>query len=154
MHSYSGDCDCERCTRYPHQGFVKDKTIQEKPDAKLPPEIEMTARLHDLHKLTGDPDFDSMIASCIKILEVKGEDYTIGTKDRLHNFKTVAEFTGVTPEESLGIYLYKHMSSIFAYIKSGGKSQSEPIEGRIADVINYMLLFHKMVLERSRGNLK
>lgn len=104
--------------------------------------------------LTGDDDFDDVLFDCIKILEVKGEDYTIGTGDRLHNFKTVAEFTGLTPEQVLGVYFYKHVSAIFSFIKKGGKSESEPIEGRIADCINYMLLFHKMVRERNRGNLK
>lgn len=102
--------------------------------------------------LTGDADFDDILWKCIDILKVKGDDYTIGTGDRLHNFKTVAEFTSLTPEKTLGVYFYKHVSAIFAFIK-GGK-ESEPIEGRIADIINYMLLFYKMVLERRRGKLK
>ena len=106
------------------------------------------------HHLTGDEDFDELIMKCVEILKVKGADYTIGTGDRLHNFKTVAEFTGMTPEQTLGVYLYKHISAIFAFIKKGGATESEPIEGRIADVVNYMLLFHKMVQERKRGNLK
>jgi len=103
---------------------------------------------------TGDDDFDSLLQKCIEVLRVKGKDYTIGTGDRLHNFKTVGEFTGMTPEQSLGVYLYKHISAIFAYIKKGDQSESEPIEGRVTDVINYMLLFHKMIQERKRGNLK
>lgn len=105
-------------------------------------------------KLTGDNDFDEMLQKCIDILKVKGDDYTMGTGDRLHNFKTVAEFTGMTPEQVLGVYFYKHVSAVFSFIKSGGQSESEPIDGRISDCINYMLLFQKMVQERRRGNLK
>jgi hypothetical protein len=104
--------------------------------------------------LTGDQDMDVLFESCIKILGVKGKDYTIGTNDRLHNFKTVAEFTGQTPEQVLGTYFYKHVSAIFSFIKSGGQNESEPIEGRIADCVNYMLLFQKMVQARKRGELK
>lgn len=107
----------------------------------------------ELRRLTGDKDIDELLDKCIKILETKGDDYTIGTGDRLHNFKTVAEFTGMFPEQALGIYLYKHMSAVYAYIKTGKKNESEPIEGRIADVVNYMLLFYKMVQERKRGNM-
>ena len=106
------------------------------------------------HRYTGDQDFDSLIDQCVKLLEVKGEDYTIGTGDRLHNFKTVSSFMGMTPESVLGAYFYKHVAAVFAYIKSGGQNESEPIDGRIADCINYLLLFNKMVQERRRGNLK
>lgn len=116
--------------------------------------VTVTRKRLERENLTGDPDFDEVIKSCAKILEVKGEDYTIGTGDRLHNFKTVGEFTGMTPEQTLGVYFYKHVSAIFSYIKKGGKSESEPIEGRIADCVNYLLLFQKMVNARKRGELK
>ena len=112
-----------------------------------------TSGLKALTVLTQDEDFDSAIKECIKVLQVKGDDYTIGTGDRLHNFKSVASFTGMTPEQVLGVYFYKHISAIFAYIKNGKQSESEPIEGRIVDAINYMLLFNKMVQERKRGKL-
>lgn len=98
--------------------------------------------------MTGDRDFDDMLSKCVETLKVKGADYTIGMSDRLHNFRTAAEFTGLTKEQVLGTYLYKHVAAIFAYIK--GKTESEPIEGRICDVINYMLLFAKMVREQNR----
>jgi len=98
--------------------------------------------------LTGDEDFDSMLLKCIEVMRVKSVDYTIGTGDKLHNFKTVAAFMNTTPEQVLGVYLYKHISALYAYIKNGGQSESEPIDGRIADIINYMLLFNKMVNEK------
>jgi len=98
-------------------------------------------------ELTGDKDFDEVLTQCVKILSVKGKDYTIGMSDRLHNFRTCGEFTGLTPEQTLGVYLYKHIAAVFAYIK--GRTESEPIEGRICDIINYMLLFAKMVREKN-----
>jgi hypothetical protein len=54
---------------------------------------------------------------------------------------------GLTPKQALGVYLYKHMSAVFNYIKSNGQSESEPIQERIKDVINYMLLFALMIEE-------
>lgn len=95
--------------------------------------------------MTGDADFDSMLRECCSILEVKGEDYRIGSVDKLANFSRAAEMFGLTPEQVLGVYLYKHFAAVFNYIKSDGQSESEPIRGRIADVINYMLLLSKMV---------
>lgn len=103
-----------------------------------------------VQEITGDEDFDAMLHRCIKILGVKGRDYTIGNIDRLHNFRTVAAFADVTDYKALGVYFYKHVSAIFSFIKSGGQNESEPIEDRIADVINYMLLFHKMVVENRK----
>lgn len=101
--------------------------------------------------ITGDPDFDEILDKCCEILGVKGADYTIGNKDRLHNFRTVGNFCDLSPMQALGVYFYKHVSAIFAFIKNGGQSESEPIDGRIADVINYMLLFYKMVKEQKNG---
>lgn len=105
----------------------------------------------DVPKITGDPDMDAMLARCVKILKVKGDDYTVGNaeKDRLHNFRTVAGFTGLSMMEVFATYWYKHVSAIFAYVK--GQSESEPIEERIADAVNYLLLFSKIVAEEKRA---
>lgn len=102
---------------------------------------------------TGDADFDEMIAKCCEVLQVKGNDYTIGSSDRLANFRRAGEMFGVTKEQALAIYFYKHVAAIFSYVKNNGQTESEPIEERITDVINYMLLFYKMVKEE-KNNVK
>src|SRR3989344_1084174 len=43
---------------------------------------------------------------------------------------------------------------VCAFIKSGGQSESEPIEGRIADVINYCLLLWHMIETKRRDKVK
>jgi hypothetical protein len=97
--------------------------------------------------MTGDADMDAMLERCFKILKVKGDDYTMGNKaDRLHNFRTVASFTGLDMGAVWAVYFYKHVSAIFAFIK--GVGESEPIEERIADAINYLLLLSRLVAER------
>ena len=103
-------------------------------------------------EFTGDVDFDNILNKCVEILKVKGEDYTLGTGRRTHNFHTVAEFTGMTPEQVLGVYLYKHVSSLFSYIKSGGQRESEPIEERLCDIINYCLLCSKLISEKKQSS--
>lgn len=99
----------------------------------------------------GVPAFDEMLAKCRDILGLKGPDYTVGhTEDRLHNFRACSNFLGCSMEQVLAVFAYKHMAAIFAFIRAGGQSESEPIEGRIADVINYMLLFYA-ILKEKRG---
>ena len=100
--------------------------------------------------MTGDADFDATLEECFKVLGVKGQDYTVGSKDRLANFNRAAELLSMRPEQVLAVYWYKHVAAVLSYIKTGGQSESEPIEGRIADNINYMLLFGKMVAEKKR----
>jgi hypothetical protein len=101
--------------------------------------------------MTGDKDFDATLTECFRVLGAKGADYTVGSKDRLANFRTGAEFFGISPEQVLGVYLHKHVAAVFSYIKTGGQSESEPIEGRITDVINYCLLLSKLVAEKKRA---
>jgi hypothetical protein len=107
----------------------------------------LTSKEQEKVIFTGDDHFDEILRICIQILSTKGNDYSIGSIDRLHNFRTCSNFMGITPKEALGVYLYKHIAAIYTYIKNDGQSESEPIETRIADVINYMLLLYKMVKE-------
>lgn len=111
-------------------------------DAQAAPDLPAT--------FMNDPDFDACLRQCRDILGIKGTDYTIGSTDRLHNFRTVGEFTGLDPKATLGVYFYKHVAAIFAFIKDGQR-ESEPIEGRICDAINYLLLLSKMIAESKRG---
>ena len=98
--------------------------------------------------LFNDKDFDGMIEQCVGTMKVKGQDYTLGNVDRLYNFKKVAEFTGLTPQQVWSVYFAKHIFAIFNYVKSGGQCESEAIDGRIMDAINYLLFLHKMETEK------
>ena len=78
------------------------------------------------------------------ILENKGKDYTIGSEDRLDNFKRNAEHMGLKPKQVCYVYLSKHLDAIASYIKFG-KVESEPIEERIADARNYLFLLFALI---------
>lgn len=114
-----------------------------------------------LPHIEADRDFTEAVVSCDKLLTQKGHDYTQGASDkpdvdgydkgRLKNFYTTAEKKQTTPFMVLGILMDKHLSAIDTFIAKGGlQTESEPIEGRIHDAINYMLLLYKMVKYEKR----
>lgn len=65
----------------------------------------------------------------------KGRDYA-GDEDALSNFKEEARALLLTPEQIWHVYHAKHYSAVTAYCREG-KVESEPIEGRILDMILY-----------------
>ncbi len=80
----------------------------------------------------------------------KGADYTRHSDDRLSNFKRNAEALGLTPFQVWAVYFNKHIDAIMAFVKSG-KAESEAIEGRLDDAINYLYLFEGLVQEAKNG---
>lgn len=95
---------------------------------------------------TGDETIDDMLHDVISVLHDKGMDYTQGNlkTDRLHAFRTAAETLGLSMEEVWGVYYYKHHSALMRYLKDG-KTESEPVDGRIMDMIAYLLLLYKII---------
>lgn len=88
-----------------------------------------------------------LLATAKRIADAKRPAYTIGSDDVLANFKRIGDRCQMPPEKVLDIYLLKHLDSITAY-SDGEISQSEPIEERFADAINYLLLKYALLVER------
>ena len=76
----------------------------------------------------------------------KRKDYTRHDPDVLANFKRTARLSGLTPEGVLGVFLQKHLDAIYSYIKAG-HAESEPIQGRLDDAANYLLLLGALIEE-------
>jgi hypothetical protein len=76
--------------------------------------------------------------ACLKVREEKGRDYTRGDRDPLANFYGVSGVLGVPPLTVWGVYVLKHVYAIQSYL--AGLGESEPIEGRLCDVIVYAAL--------------
>ena len=89
------------------------------------------------------------IDKCFDIMKTKGRDYS-SKDDRFKSIKNLSERTGIPVEKCFGILLLKNIDAIFTWIKEG-KLHSEPIEERIADTINYLLLIEGWIHEQ--GNL-
>ena len=113
------------------------------------PKPEEELRLADV--LTGDPEIDALYRDCIKCFAEKGAEYTVGSKDRLANFRGVATDVDVPMEKVWYTFFNKHLRALQSYIKNGCTVKSnEPIQSRIMDLIVYLTLFHKMSLEIER----
>ena len=91
---------------------------------------------------------DSTFKECLEILKKKGEDYTVGSSDALANFKKAGEAIELEPTKIWYIFANKHWQAITNYVRTGGQSESEPIEERIKDMLNYLLLLKGLIQEK------
>lgn len=100
-------------------------------------------------------EFDKLVEQtfedCRDLLVGKGGEYA-GSEDRLSNFKRGAALTGSTPLQVAMIYLSKHYDSLSTFVRKDAAGQAqrltEPIEGRLDDIINYCVLIKGLVRER------
>jgi hypothetical protein len=90
--------------------------------------------------------FEGLIEECRKVLLEKGYDYTVDSPDKLANFMRTAERNGVSPLVVANIFFQKHTDSLDTYVKTGAVA-SEPIRGRIIDIINYAALIYALIEE-------
>lgn len=82
-----------------------------------------------------------------QLLEAKGREYTMSSPDKHENFKQIAAMLGITPEQACAAYLLKHIFSIVNYVKIGKTCSNEPIQGRIHDARNYLLLLGSLLID-------
>ena len=82
----------------------------------------------------------------LELSDKKRIEYTEGNQDEnvLWNFEKIAKKLGLSPMQVLSVYLNKHLSSLQNYFKDGKEHSSERIEGRVSDIINYLLLMLAM----------
>lgn len=95
---------------------------------------------------------EAFISDTFRLSDNKRIEYTEGNQNDnvLWNFDNISNNLGIKPIEVLSVYLSKHISSLFSYFKTK-KTYSEPIEERIKDIINYLLLMVAMI-ERDKKN--
>lgn len=101
-----------------------------------------------------DKVFQEAIAQANNLLATKGVEYTgPQTQDRLANFKRGATLTGCTPLQVAFVYASKHYDAISTFVQNDAKGTqqvlSEPIEGRLHDLMNYCILMLAIVQEAS-----
>ena len=95
-----------------------------------------------------------LFAECLEISEAKGKDYS-GTEDALANFKRGAERLGMTPFQVWAVYFSKHIDSVMNSIKVNPKYpqvESEPIRGRIIDIIVYATCLEALMQDEKGRN--
>lgn len=94
---------------------------------------------------------DDLLVKCMDIMKTKGEAYS-GVEDKLGNFKRCAKLAGVDIKKAWYIYFVKHFDALSSYIR-GEYKDSEPIQGRIQDLINYLFLLYAILEEQQSNNL-
>lgn len=88
---------------------------------------------------------DKLFLDCMEIMKSKGVAYS-GLDDKLGNFKRVAKSLALTPQQVWYVYFAKHLDALSAFLR-GEYNDSEPIGGRIKDLINYLFLLHALLNE-------
>lgn len=81
-----------------------------------------------------------------KIMELsrtKGVEYANSDVDANNNFKEIASKLGLDEKIVLWVYATKHFQAITSYMKNG-ETLSEPIDGRIHDLILYLFILLSM----------
>lgn len=89
---------------------------------------------------------DNDFATIKGLNSTKGADYS-GNDDALLNFKRAAANIGLTPEQVWSVYATKHWDAIMTFVREGDV-KSEPVEGRIHDVILYCFLLLGLIREK------
>ena len=84
----------------------------------------------------------------------KGGEYS-GDSDRLANFRRNAERLGIDKETVWAVYAAKHWDALMQYIQDERaefeRPRMESIDGRIDDLLVYLLLFKAMLVEKRRN---
>ncbi len=98
-----------------------------------------------------DKDFKALRDECCseryELADAKSKEYA-DDFDRLSNFKRLGSMSGATPEQTLLIYMVKHIDSISTFIKKGCVDEgTESIIGRIYDSQNYLDLLIGLLKE-------
>lgn len=82
----------------------------------------------------------------IKATSKDGQKEYALSVDAFDNFNRLSVELGISREQVLLVYFSKHRDGVISYIK-GHKSQREPVQGRIKDMIVYLFLLWGMVEE-------
>ncbi len=92
---------------------------------------------------------EELLPKCREIRTSKGVAYS-GIEDKLGNFKRCAKLANVPIETAWMVYFVKHFDALCSYIR-GEYVDSEPIDGRIMDMINYLFLLYAIIKEKKDG---
>lgn len=85
---------------------------------------------------------------CKNLTDTKNKDYTKGNEDFLAFFKESGVDLDIPELKATGLMMKKHINAVYAYIKNEGSHESEPIEERIADAVNYLTFILALIKEK------
>jgi hypothetical protein len=84
--------------------------------------------------------------------EAGQKEYAGGGDNAFGNFERLQAEVDVDKKKVLWIYAMKHKDGIAAFLR-GHNSQREPVEGRINDLIVYLILLRAMIEEDKKSEV-
>jgi hypothetical protein len=81
-----------------------------------------------------------------RLRDTKGQEYIRHEADQVANFKRIAAGLGVSPLLVWAVYAHKHWDAIISFLNTGTEG-SEPITGRLDDLINYLHLLEALLVD-------
>lgn len=145
------EIEAERAACSPTFPSMVEKATQVRQDARLeayrvrdePTKNDLQAYLE---QYMGDEVFAARFTDCIDMLRSKNKDYSQGEQkgDRIAAFRRIARDVDITMKQAWAVFCQKHWGAVMKFVKEG-TVESEPIDGRINDIINYMVLFGAIV---------
>lgn len=99
-----------------------------------------------LGRYLNDRVFAARFADCMEMIRKKNADYTQGTakRDRIAAFRRIGGDINVPMTKVWAIFAQKHWGAVMKFVKDG-QVESEPIDGRINDLINYFVLLGAII---------
>ena len=85
---------------------------------------------------------DAFIEDAFELSDAKRIEYCNGNEvhDVHTNFNVIGNRLGLAPMKVLSVYLNKHLESLQSWFRTRKEFSDEPIEQRVKDIINYLLL--------------
>ncbi len=87
-----------------------------------------------------------LLAKVVKMNSTKGKEYA-NSESRFANFDRLAAELGIPNFQVGWVYAAKHKDSIASYCRNSKTYSTEPIRGRIVDLITYLTLIAGMIEE-------
>jgi hypothetical protein len=99
-----------------------------------------------LTRYMGDAVFANRFADCIDMLKSKNADYSQGEQkgDRIAAFRRISRDVNISMKQAWAVFCQKHWGAVMKFVKDN-TVESEPIDGRINDIINYMVLLGAII---------
>ena len=99
-----------------------------------------------VRQMFADPHFLKCALDCYEVYGPKNRDYS-GDET---SFNRAARVVGVTPNQAWGVHFEKHIAAVWQFVREG-QVESEPIQSRLHDVINYAILLLGLLEENKGG---
>lgn len=99
-----------------------------------------------------DPVFAKRFTDCMEMIRRKNADYTQGVekRDRIAAFRRIGGDIDVPMTKVWAIFAQKHWGAVMKFVKDG-RVESEPIDSRINDLINYFVLLGAIIHDGEEG---